>query len=277
MTIESYLRELRAALHVGGRARQRFLHECRDHLADAAAERGEAEALRAFGPPQAIAVAFDAEVAARRGVRSTLATATGVLATGGSTLALIHAASTQTAAPAFWAVTFFGAAQVAATAAALALLQALEIRRGASTPADVMLLSRRNACALVAAAVTMLAAGGALPGKGSALLLLAGPSLACAAFVSVLRTRALARRLDGARNRVVRPPFPAVSPATLLTLVTMLAGCAAFVRDRAEHATPAGALVTAAIEAAAVIACYITLGPALGLRSRRSCAAVRRS
>ena len=44
---ERYLAELGAALHVRGAARRRFLRECRDHLADAAAERGEEAAVRA--------------------------------------------------------------------------------------------------------------------------------------------------------------------------------------------------------------------------------------
>src|SRR5204862_2171712 len=106
--------ELGGALHVRGAARRRFLRECRDHLADAAVERGEHEAVRAFGPASEIAAGFDAEVAARRGVRSTFATVAAVLATGGSTLALIHAASTNTTAPAWWSIAFFVAAQVAA-------------------------------------------------------------------------------------------------------------------------------------------------------------------
>jgi HAAS domain-containing protein len=271
VTIEAYLDELRTALHVRGRARRRFLRECRDHLADAAAERGEADAVRAFGPPAEIAAAFDTEVATRRGLRSTLATAAGVAAVGCSTLALIHAASTGATAPVIWAIAFFVAAQVSGTAAALALLEALRLRRRAATPADVLLLARRNACALVAAALTLLAAGGAVPGQASALVLLAGPAVACAAFASVLRTRALARRLDGAREPVVRPPFPAIPRATLLAGVTGLAACAAFARDRAdEHASPAGALAVAALEATAVLACYLTLGRPLGLWSRRS-------
>jgi hypothetical protein len=61
--VERYLAELGAALHVRGGERRRFLRECGDHLADAAAERGEEAAVRAFGPPPEIAAAFDAEVA----------------------------------------------------------------------------------------------------------------------------------------------------------------------------------------------------------------------
>src|SRR5882757_9982172 len=81
-TVDQYMTELDAALHVRGAVRRRFLRECDDHLADAAAERGQEEAVRAFGPPPEVAAAFDAEVAARRGVRSTFATVAGVLEIG---------------------------------------------------------------------------------------------------------------------------------------------------------------------------------------------------
>ena len=144
-TIDEYLAELAGALHVRGAVRRRFLRECRDHLADAAAERGEHEAVRAFGPPPEIAAAFDTEVAARRGVRSTFATAAAVLATGGSTLALIHAAAANATAPAWWAIAFFVAAQVAAVATGLALVQALVLRRSTMRP-------RRSCCSPAATA-----------------------------------------------------------------------------------------------------------------------------
>jgi uncharacterized membrane protein len=281
MTSDEYLAELEAALRVRGRVRRRFLRECRDHLADAAAERGEREAVEAFGPPDEIAAAFDREIAARRGVRSTAAAVVGVVATGGSTLALIHAASPDAIAPTAWTITFFVAAQVATVAAGLALLQALVLRRASMAPADLRLLARRNAVALVSGGLTMFAAGAALPGHGSAALLLAGPVLACAAFAGVLRARSLARRLDGATATPVRPPLadirrlapvpvPCLRPAQVLVMTTGLAAAAAFLRDRAEHATIAGAFLTAGIEAAAVVACFLALGPALGLWSPRA-------
>jgi uncharacterized membrane protein len=277
--VETYLTELAAELRVRGALRRRFLCECRDHLADAAAERGEEAAVRAFGRPSEIAAAFDAEVAARRGVRATFATVAGVLATGGSTLALIHAASPGTIAPVGWTIAFFVAAQVAAVAAGLALVQALLLRRSAMPPAEVRLLARRNGFALVAAGMTMFAAGAGLPGRGSALLLLAGPALVCVALVAVLRAGALARRLDDARGPAVRPPLedvarlfrlpvPPLDAARLLLVTTCLAAAAAFVRDRGEHATAGGAFVTAAVEATAVVACFLVLGPPLGLWRR---------
>src|SRR4051794_33656408 len=205
--IEAYLAELEAALHVRGRVRRRFVRECGDHLADAAAARGGEAAVRAFGPPADVAAAFDAEVAARRAVDATAAAVLGVLGTGGSTLALIHAAAPDAVAPTGWAITFFVAAQVAAVAAALALVQALVLRRDAMSPPALRLLARRNALALVAAGLTMFAAGAALPGHGSAALLLAGPLLVCVALGAVLRARSLARRLDVTGLAVARPPL----------------------------------------------------------------------
>ena len=172
-----------------------------------------------------------------------------VLATGGSTLALIHAASATATAPAWWAIAFFVAAQVAAVAAGLALVQALVLRRSTMAPAEVALLARRNGCALVAAGVTMFSAGAAVPGRGSAVLLLAGPALVCVALVAVLRARSLARRLDGARALAVRPPLEdlrRLSPPPGPARSTPAACCCsppasprprAFVRDRVEHGT----------------------------------------
>ncbi len=279
MTIDRYLLDLGGALHVRGAARRRFLRECRDHLADAAAERGPDEAVRAFGPASEVAAAFDAEVAARRGVRSTFVTVAGVLATGGSTLALIHAASAGATAAVVWAVAFFVAAQVAGVAAGLALVQALVLRRSAMAPADIVLLARRNGCALVAAGVTMFSAGAALPGHGSAVLLLAGPALVGIALVAVLRARSLARRLDRSGTPAVRPPLTdlgrlvrlPVAPLDsrrLLLFTTCAAAAAAFLRDRIERGTVSEGFVAAAIEAMAVVACFLVLGPALGLFRR---------
>ena len=278
-TVDRYVIELGDALRVRGTARRRFLRECRDHLADAAAERGADEAVRAFGPPSEVAAAFDTEVAARRGVRSTFVTVAGVITTAGSTLALIHAATAGATAPAVWAVAFFVAAQVAGVAAGLAVIQALVLRRSTMAPADIALLARRNGCALVAAGVTMFSAGAALPGQGSVVALGAGPALVCAALVAVLRTRSLARRLDHSGALAVRPPLTdlarlvrapvaSLDNRRLLLLTTCVAAAAAFLRDRVEQGTVSEALVTAGIEGIAVVGCFLVLGPALGLWRR---------
>lgn len=274
--IDRYLTEVAGELRVRGGVRRRFLRECGDHLADAAERDGERQAMRAFGEPAEIAAAFDAEVAAGRAVRSTYATAAGVLATAASTLVLIHASVADTAAPTGWIIAFFVAAQVAGVAAGLALLQALVLRRSPMPPAEVRLLTRRNGCALVAAAVTMFSAGAAATGTGSAALLLAGPALACLALSSVLRAWSLVRRLDGSASAAGRPPLedldrllpvrlPSVASGRLVVVTAAAAAIAAFLRDRAEHAAFAAAMVTGAIEAAAVVVCALVLGRALGL------------
>ena len=277
--VDAYLAELRAALRVRGAARRRFLRECRDHLIDAASERGPEQAVRAFGQPSEIAAEFDAEVAAARGLRSTVGAAAGVVATGGSTLALIHAATPHAKAPTWAVVAFFVAAQLAAVAGGLAVIQALVLRRSTMSPADLVLLSRRNACALVAAGLTMFAAGAATPGRGSAVALLAGPVLVCVAIAGVLRAGSLARRLDRSGSlamrqpladlaQLIRLPVPSVDPSRLLALTTCAAAAAAFLRDRAEHATAGQALITAGIEATAVVGCFLLLGRPLGLWRR---------
>jgi hypothetical protein len=161
----------------------------------------------------------------------------------------------------------------------LALVHALALRRSTMPPTELVLLARRNCCALVAAGVTMFSAGAALPGQGSAVLILAGPALVCLAMIAVLRARSLARRLDGSRALAVRLPLddlrqltglpvPSLEPSRLLVLTACIAAAAAFVRDRGEHATLSEAFVTAGIEGVAVVGCFVMLGPALGLWRR---------
>lgn len=276
-----YLADLGSALRVRGRARRRFLRECADHLADAAAARGDEDAVRAFGPATEVAAAFDAEIAARRGARATVVAIAAVLATGGSALAVLHGAAPGAVAPTAWAVVFFVAAQVAAVAAALALLQALATRRTPAPPADVLLLARRNACALLAAGLTLFAAGAALPGHGAAAAILAGPLLMFVALAAVARSRALARGLEGAADRAVRPPLddlaalaglraPALGDARQLAIATVAGVAAALLRGHAEHVAISAALVSAGVEALAVGVCFAVLGRALGLRGARA-------
>ena len=276
--IEIYLNELEGALQVRGAARRRLLRECHDHLLDAAAERGQESAVQSFGSPVELAASFDAEVATRRGLRATYATAAAVLATGGCTLVLINAASSAATAPTVWAIVFFVSAQVAGLAMVLAVVQALAQRRETLAPADAALLVRRNACALAAAALTMFAAGAAVPGSASAALLLAGPVLVCVAGAGVFRARSLSRRLKGSRIRVASAPLadlrqlfglpvPLLDPVRLLVVTTGVAAAAAFVRDLAEDATVSGAFVTAGVEAAAVVGGFVALGHTLGLRA----------
>ncbi len=94
---------------------------------------------------------------------------------------------------------FFVFAQLSGTAAALALIQALALRRGTMSPSELAVLVRRNLVASIAAGVTMFAAGAAVPGQAPALALLAGPVIACVALVGVLRTRRLTLRTQHLR------------------------------------------------------------------------------
>ncbi|MDQ2781393.1 MAG: hypothetical protein M3Y26_02490 [Actinomycetota bacterium] len=279
-TIDDYLHRLQRLLHVRGRMRRRLLTECRDHLQDASAQYGPEEAVRRFGTAEDIAASLNTEVAARQAQHATVATVLGVLAVAGSTLALLHSSDTGATAPAGWAIAFFAAAQTAAVCAALATLQAAALRRRHTTAPDVALLCRRNACALVAAGVTLFAAGGAVPGQGSPVLLLAGPVLAAMAGLSVLGTRSIIRGLPAARQLRVRSPLtdlgtlsgltlPHVQPARLLPPTIVVASVTAFVWDHADHGTFATALTTAGIQAMLVVLGFLLLGPALGLRPRR--------
>lgn len=279
--VDEYLQQLTNALRVRGTARRRFVRECRDHLTEAAAaaEVGAEAAVRAFGPAGQIAASFDAAVAARRGARSTAITAVAVLATGASALALIQGATPDAVAPLWLAGLFFVAAQLAAVSAGLGAIQGLGMRRLPAAPGALALLARRNACALLAAGFTLFAAGAALPGHGSAVAILAGPVLLGVGAVAVIRARRLARNLPGTRQRIIRPPaddlatlvrfsLPTVTMSQLLTATTVCAAAAAFVWDHGEQATLVSALAVAGFEATAVLLCFLTLGPALGLRTR---------
>lgn len=280
--IDDYLNQLQRLLHVRGPLRRRLLTECRDHLHDAAGECGPEEAVRRFGAPEEIAASLNTEVAARRAQRATVASVLGVLAVGGSTLVLLHASDTVATAPVGWAIAFFAAAQVAAACVALASLQAFALRRQHTTAQDVALLCRRNTYALLAAGITMFAAGAAVPGRGSAVLLLAGPILAAVAGLIVGGTRAIVRGLPTSRQPLVRSPLtdlgtalrasvPEVRANRLLIPTIIVASATAFAWDNADHGSFTSALIGAGIQALLVVLGFLLLGPPLGLRARARC------
>lgn len=278
--IDEYLHELQRLLHVRGPMRRRVLSECRDHLADAAAQHGPRESIARFGTVQQIAASLNTEAAARRVRYATAATALGVMAVGGSTLELLHSSDRAMTAPVGWAVIFFAAAQIAALCVVLALLGAAALLAGPVTTQDIALLCRRNGCALLAAALTLFAAAGAVPGHGSALLLLAGPVLAAIAGLSVLSTRAIIRGLPTDPAPLNRSPLndvntvtgldlPDLRPTHLLLLTVTLASAAAFVWDHQDHGSITSGLTSASVQATLVVLGYLLLGPALGLRTRQ--------
>ncbi len=275
--IDTVLDELAGLLIVRGAARRRLLRECRDHLEDCAAQHGPGEAVRRFGSAAEIAAAFDADSAVRRARSSAFATSAAVLAVGASTLGLVNASNSDASAVLVWAVVFFAAAQTAAVAAVLGALQAATLRRCPASASDLSLLCRRNGCALTFAGLTMVAAGGAVPGNASAFMLLVGPAVAVLASVSVLRARSLLRRLDACPTRIVRSPledlgellhirFPALDPSAFLAVGAVASAAAAFGWDRGESATVPSAAGVAIIEVALVVVGFLLLGPLLGLR-----------
>lgn len=278
--VDDYLQQLQRLLHVRGPMRRRLLTECRHHLQEASAQYGPEEAVRRFGAAREIAASVNIEVASRRAQPATIATVLGVLAVGGSTLALLHASDIGATAPVGWAIAFFAAAQVAAVCAALAVLQVFVLRRQHTTAQDVALLCRRNGTALLAAGSTLFAAGGAVPGHGSAVPLLIGPALAAVAGLSVLRTRLIIRGLPAVRQPMVRSPLtdlsaltglalPPVRPARLLPPTVVVAATVAFLWDHQDRGTSASALTTAGLQAMLVVIGFLVLGPTLGLRARR--------
>jgi hypothetical protein len=281
---ERRLEELASALRVRGRARRRLLAECRDHLTDATAAHGDEEAARRFGDVQDLAAALDTEVAVRRSIRATAATAIGVLAVGGSTLAMLNASVVGASLPAAWVVVFFGCAQASATCAGLAVLRAAAMAREESGAGDVAGLCRRNLLALALAALTMFAAGAAVPGRAAAWIVLLGPALASTAIIAVLRARSLARRIDPRAGVDRRSPVTdlatvaarllprgevAVPPIRFVLVPTaLLAAAAAFAWDHGDHGTVTTSLAAAGVEALLTIGGFVVLGPALGLRTR---------
>jgi len=284
--VDDFLQRLDAALRVRGRARRRLLAECRSHLTDSSAVHDAAEAVRRFGDAGELARSFDTEIAVRRGVRATAASVIGVLAVGASALAVVNGAAANASAVVVWAVVFFAGAQASGVCALLAALRAVAMRRGPATAADVVLLCRRNGAALAFAVLTLVAAGGAVPGHTAAWKVLIGPVVAVLATASIVRSRSLARRVDPDAPRAAHTPLAdlrvvasrsaqtsrhATSGKSGLFLVPtlMIAAAAAFVWDHQDHGTLANSLTVAGIETALTVAGFVLLGRVLGLRPAR--------
>ncbi len=216
--------------------------------------------------------------------RATAASAAAVLAVGGSTLAMIDAVDPHASAPVAWAVVFFGAAQASAVSLVLALLQVAAMGAQAGTPADVALLCRRNASAVGFALLAMFAVGAALPGQTAAWRIIVGPAVAVIALASLVRARSLARALDRHASRALRSPLTDAAvlvgravdtpgsggwerPVAPLVCTMLIAMTGAFAWDSLDHGSLAEALVAAAVEAGLMIAGFVLLGGALGLRA----------
>jgi hypothetical protein len=200
---------------------------------------------------------------------------------------MLNAADPRASAVAVWSVVFFACAQTAGVSTLLATLRAAAMRSGPATPAEVALLCRRNVVALLFAALTLIAAGGAVPGHTSAWRVLLGPAVALVAAAGVLRARALARRIDKDSPRAVRAPLVDLlmairrsgaitqqtmssSSIVLLGPTVVLAAGAAFVWDHLDHGSLSNSVAAAGMEAALTLAGFVLLGSALGLRGSRS-------
>ena len=277
--VADYLQDLDHRLRVRGRARNRFLHECRDHLLDASTTYGEHEAIRRFGPAEHVADEFDLDMVDKRSVHSAVMAVIAVLALGVSTVALINAADPHASAVPVWAVIFFGAAQAAGVSVVLAVVQLSAQRRREASPSDVALLARRSSWGLLFALLTLVAGAGAVPGHGAGLPVLVGVSLAMLAAILMIRTRMLLRRF-GDGHRLVRSPLADLgmalgkrvvdpSPAGLLLTTVAVAVMAAFVWDQLDFGTLASSLTAAVVEAVLIVLGFLVLGPSLGLRASR--------
>ena len=217
-------------------------------------------------------MAFDAEVAARRGRAGHLRRCGGGARRGRSTLALIHSSDAGATAPTLWAIVFFVAAQLTAVAAALALLQASILtalralaggRRAARPPQRLRVGRRRGHDVLRGCGAAGPWVGGRARRRPGARLRRAGRRAAGAVARPPARALGQAGGPPAARGRrTARPPAgPALGARSLLLLTTCLAAAAAFLRDLVEQATVGGAIVTAGIEAMAVIACFLVSAP----------------
>jgi uncharacterized membrane protein len=281
-TIEQYLGDLAAAVHVRGRARRRFLAECRDHLIDASADHSPDQAVRRFGDAGPVAHAFDTAVAGRRALAATVVAVVAVFAVAVSTDVVLHAADASTPAVLGWAVVFFAAAQTSAVSTVLAVVLAATMRREVATPADVALVVRRALTALASAVMTLFAAAAAVPGQAPAWQVLAGPVVALLAVGVLARAHLLVRAIEPHRTRVIREPFTDVlallrrrGPTTadrprraVLTLgpTVVVAAAAAFAWDHLDQGTLGTSATAAGIEAALTVAGFVLLGGGLGVR-----------
>jgi hypothetical protein len=185
-----------------------------------------------------------------------------------------------------WAVVFFAGAQAAGVCMLLAVLRTAAMSHHAATPADVVLLCRRNGAALAFSALALFAAGAAVPGNAAAWAILTGPVVAVLAALWVMRARSLARKLDCRPCRNVRAPLTdllaIVRPSDtagraaghspfigLLVPTVAVATVAAFTWDHLDHASIGSSLAAAGTEAALTVAGFVLLGPVLGLYPAR--------
>jgi hypothetical protein len=301
--IDEFVEQISRRLRVSARRRARIVQDIRDHLDDAVdrlmlqgADRrtAEEEAVNAFGPPPDLARLFNADAAATV-IRRTpmIMAACGVAVVGGFLLAAImqpHVA-VPAAATTFQQVAFFAAVlglQFAFVAGLRVLARVGACWRTAPCAADLVLVRRSGAVFLGGLAVAtggwMLALAGAIGRQpdarpvpfvvGIALMLTATIGAGVAMVhrhgtpegeTSPVRAGSAEGSVHGIAERVIQQSSR--RPLTVCAGVAVLAALSAM--SHAET-TVAGALPWGGIEAAAVIAGFVLLGPMLELRSRGS-------
>lgn len=296
--IDTYVAELEACLRVGGRARRRILTEVRDHLDDAITDRerlgedaGDAvrRALDAFGPARALATQLNAETGTRAMRRAPLvAFVAGVAVFAGLLVAgkLQPHPAVPVRAILATQVSFFVAVlafQVAVVAGICAASRALAVSRIPAACGDDRAFVRR--CATISTSALGVAATGWAITLGLALNRLTDPNRAAAVVGGVIMIGAAAAAIATTCRLRVNPSDDAtdaqLDPGGLFGLterfielvrhrpvVSCTAAAALSAWPAMAHAetTFTGALPWGVIQAATVIAAFVVLGPALGLR-----------
>ena len=300
--IEAYLRDLERGLSqvgVGGRNARRLLVETRDHLLEAAETSDEATAVKAFGDPGELARQTATELGTTR-TRVAALSASATLALAGAAYAVLFLTLSSAGSPditggsvpglgaaALAGVIFFP--QLAFVAGCLALIRVLRLRSSGAQPGEELRVQRaRVVVALAAGALTfvsfLVAAlnyRGDLAGWWTAtalglsvplMLLLAGLVLPC---MRAARSWALPGERAGDATTDLEAVFTTVPilrsaprPQTagrLLCVVAILAAAGVALAG-AVAGDPFDGLLRAAIEGAAVLACYAALGRRLALR-----------
>ena len=299
--IDRALGELAAGLahdgvpgHVGRRVRA----EARDHLEEAAAQVGDEEAVRAFGPPRELARLVAAEVATTETRAAALATFT-TLAVAGVVYAFLfltlpHAGSPDAfggSVPGLGVVALLGivfAPQVAFVSGCLSLLRVVRTRRRGALPAAELRVQRwRTGVALGAGLATLASlAAAALDFRhdlaawwvAAALAASAALVLALGAVAVTISRSARPRALEGGSADDVfddlapvleLPPLRRLElpshPWRFALLVGAVAAAAVALAGIAGR-DPLDGLVRAAAELVSVLGCFAVLGRPLGLR-----------
>jgi hypothetical protein len=300
------LDELRRELASAGvteRAAARPLAEARDHLLDAARADGEEIAVTAFGSPQTVARRLADEIASRRTCGAALASFAALAVAGAAYLLIMVLGGVAGATPDVTsgrtaAVGVAAAAgmillpQVAFVAGCLAAVQAWRIRRRPVVAAELALLRRRSALALVAGAASLATlalyafelgyqlAGWWMP---MAIVLCAATLLPLAVAAARLRGSAQVIVVAGGpagdvfddlsalcgRVRALRAERLRAHPATFVIGAAGLVYVATVVARWRAEGDPGSGLAAGALETVAFLVCYFALRRPLALGGLR--------